>query len=192
MWHRMSLRMSTISGILPETTRQRLRRLSETYRATLFASTLWCTSFSTSFRDRLRSQLATRCSSSSDDTTVEIVVVAANTRCLQCNKKTDIGPGNAVIHLYKYQPWFSWLEVICTRCGETSRMFFGPGEWYNELISLGQLSVGYIAEDYCPEDMVKSFEEIYKLSPIEEVELTPRQETYIQFFAYLLDRGETI
>lgn len=111
----------------------------------------------------------------------------AKTECPKCQKSRKISAANAVAYLFDKQPWFSYLDFFCLSCETHWRLLFGPLRWEAEIVLALKAGVGVNTEDFPPAEIVEAFENIFDIHPPEEHQLTPRDETQMEWWRYLLD-----
>lgn len=115
------------------------------------------------------------------------------TECGQCGKIVKFQTNNCYVNIYPSQPWLSWIAFYCGKCSQESRQFFGPDRWQETIQEAMEKDLGIIMDEpFAPDTTVDNFERVYGLTRLTPQDLTPRQETHIAFFRYLLDQGEVL
>jgi hypothetical protein len=107
--------------------------------------------------------------------------------CDTCGKRFQMTPANTVVHVYLSQPWMSWLQVICED-GHEDRNFMR--DTYQEVCNeAAAQDIGMIFEQFIEPELLAAFEQLYKLTPLREHPLTSREDTWVQFFHYLMEQS---
>lgn len=112
-------------------------------------------------------------------------------RCRSCGHDILMDVGNAILYLFKIQPWVSYWLVICDECATPHRCFIRDNlKWECEWALRNE--VGTITEDFPSEDELSWYGETYSLEMLTPHDLSDYQEKEIAFFHHLLDTRDPI
>lgn len=106
--------------------------------------------------------------------------------CVKCGQQFSLNPGNAVVHFYEKQPWFTWQQLICTHCGHQRGAFIIDNyDW--EMRWCVDNDIGFITEDFAPPEVVAMYTDVYHIVVVESHDLTPYEEKEVAFFHWIIE-----
>lgn len=111
--------------------------------------------------------------------------------CRSCGKPVLMDEGNAILYLFKLQPWVSYWLVVCGKCNTSHRCFVRDNlKWECEWALRND--VGTITEDFPSEDELAWYAETYKLELLVPHDLSDYEEKEIAFFRWLMDHNDLL